>query len=180
MQKNRANVSERSRSLNVLRCNRFLPEVARHHPLRKARLSVSIPVARYPILFGGLRPPNPLTRSLAGAPSPAPFAWAHSLRSFATPLQRECPTQSPCAVARGDPFDPRSVRVGSLAALVRYSPVNSVSNSDSLRRRSRPATVLRTPRALSMGGDPFDPRSAPVGGSRHPHIPYSRPRALRF
>ena len=84
-------------------------------------------MARYPILFGGLRPPNPLTRSLAGAPSPAPFAWAHSLRSFATPLQRECPTQTRCALARGGPKAPLRSR-GLTRCARSLFPAERVSN----------------------------------------------------
>ena len=35
------------------------------------------------VLTGGLRPPDPLTRSLAGTPTPRSARVAHSLRSFA-------------------------------------------------------------------------------------------------
>jgi len=35
------------------------------------------------LLSGGLRPPDPLTRSLAGAQGPAPLTWlAHFVRSL--------------------------------------------------------------------------------------------------
>src|SRR5262249_1408841 len=39
--------------------------------------------ARWRTLIGGLRPPHPLTRSLAGTPMPRSAREAHSLRSFA-------------------------------------------------------------------------------------------------
>src|SRR6185503_3611572 len=41
-----------------------------------------------PILSGGLRPPDPPARSLAGAPAPRSARVAHSLRSFALPVAR--------------------------------------------------------------------------------------------
>ena len=56
---------------------------------------------------GGLRPPDPLTRSLAGAPRPAPLAWlargAHSLSQFhrgTSPCGTPTPHTALGAVAR--------------------------------------------------------------------------------
>src|SRR5688500_2487557 len=51
-----------------------LPGMRRHALLRQLA---------EPYLPDGLRPSDSPTRSLAGAPCPAPFAWLTSLRSFA-------------------------------------------------------------------------------------------------
>ena len=128
------------------------------------------------MLTGGLRPPDPLTRSLAGTPTPRSARVAHSLRSFA-PLTLTGGLRPPASLTRslaGTPT-PRSARVAH--SLRSFAPLTLTGG-------------LRPPASLtrSLAGTPT-PRSARVahslrsfapltltGGLRPPDLPYTLAR----
>src|SRR6476659_5599604 len=72
----------------------------------------SVRVARFAALtrceIVGLSSPEPLTRSLAGPPGPAPFAWLASLRSLAARSSDFVPRTPLHALSRGPPAPLRS------------------------------------------------------------------------
>src|SRR6266568_505928 len=105
-----------------------------------ARISAAIAVPSI-ILAGGFAPPLPPTRSLAGAPGPAPLAWLTSLRSFAFDIpapRAPRPRRAPHALCAAASSSRRlSVRLSWRGASPRRSPLHARSRGPRAPRRSR-------------------------------------------
>ena len=193
----RAPLRSRGSLATLVRCSLFL--VGRSFPEPPYTLSRGGPVPRSGRVAHSLRSfaarssswdgrsPNPLTRSLAGAPCPAPVAWltryARSL--LALPRGTVVPRTPLHALSRG-PRAPLRSR-GSLATLVRCSlflvgrsfpePPYTLSRGGPVPRSDRVAHSLRSFAARSSSWDGRSPN--PLTRFLAPSTTLGAPRACR-
>src|ERR671923_256348 len=110
-------------------------------------------------LTRGLRPPDPLTRSLAGAPRPAPLAWlARCAHSRLTAMHAHALISHPGTSSPGPPY-----------TLARGGPTPRAARVARSLRSLAPDRDACTRAHLSPGD--FVPRTPLHARSRGPHAP---------